>query len=130
LRSIRVLASYLSKAVSYEIALSTLESFGDEAARMTQSTVYYLILATLHAYGDNIKEALMATEGQSTLELSAHLSLLPSLIPLHRSAYAIQLLLRMDRVDLAQQRLALMKSVDEESALTQLAMAWVNMRLV
>jgi hypothetical protein len=36
----------------------------------------------------------------------------------------------MDRVDLAQQRLALMKSVDEESALTQLAMAWVHMRAV
>jgi hypothetical protein len=80
LRSIRILAQYLSKAMSYEIALSTLESFGDEAARMTQSTVYYLILATLHAYGDNIKEALLATEGQSTLELyishSTSLSLL------------------------------------------------------
>lgn len=49
---------------------------------------------------------------------------------IYRSAYAVQLLLRMDRVDLAQQRLALMKSVDEESALTQLAAAWVNMRLV
>lgn len=36
----------------------------------------------------------------------------------------------MDRVDLAQQRLALMKSIDEESTLTQLAAAWVNMRLV
>lgn len=36
----------------------------------------------------------------------------------------------MDRVDLAQQRLALMRSIDEESTLTQLAAAWVNMRLV
>ena len=52
------------------------------------------------------------------------------LFSFNRSAYAVQLLLRMDRVDLAQQRLALMKSVDDESILTQLATAWVNMRLV
>jgi hypothetical protein len=36
----------------------------------------------------------------------------------------------MDRVDLAQQRLALMKSIDEESVLTQLSTAWVMMRAV
>lgn len=42
---------------------------GEEAARNSQSSVYFLILATLHAYGDNIKEALIVTEGQSTLEL-------------------------------------------------------------
>ena len=47
-----------------------------------------------------------------------------------RSAYAVQLLLRLDRPDLAQQRLVLMKSVDEDSVLTQLATAWVDTRMV
>jgi hypothetical protein len=55
--------------MSYEIALSSLENLEAEAARNLQSSVYYLILATLHAYGDNIKEALVTTERQSTLEL-------------------------------------------------------------
>lgn len=69
LRSIRILASYLSKSTSYEVALSALENLGDEAGTNFQSSAYYLILATLHAYGDNIKEALIVTERQSTLEL-------------------------------------------------------------
>lgn len=69
LRSIRLLALYLTKTITYEVALASLEQLGDEALRNNQSSVFYLILATLNAYGDNIKEALMATEGQSTLEL-------------------------------------------------------------
>eukprot|EP00602_Paraphysomonas_sp_CaronLab_P006060 CAMPEP_0185018718 /NCGR_PEP_ID=MMETSP1103-20130426/1390_1 /TAXON_ID=36769 /ORGANISM="Paraphysomonas bandaiensis, Strain Caron Lab Isolate" /LENGTH=300 /DNA_ID=CAMNT_0027548655 /DNA_START=60 /DNA_END=962 /DNA_ORIENTATION=- len=113
LRAIRQLALYLSKKSSYEVVLSNLEALADEASKTSQATIYYLVLATVHVHGDNIKDALIATEGQSTLELSA---------------YAVQLLLRMDRPDLAQQRLALMKSVDEDSALTQLATAWVSMR--
>lgn len=47
-----------------------------------------------------------------------------------RAGYAVQLLLRLDRPDLAQQRYALMKSADEDGSLTQLAGAALNLRLV
>jgi hypothetical protein len=55
--------------MSYEVALSNLESLGDEASRNNQAGIYYLVLATIHVHGDNLKDALVATEGQTTLEL-------------------------------------------------------------
>jgi hypothetical protein len=69
LRSIRLLASFLSGRSPYEVVLAALEDMRDEVASNNLSSVYYLILATMNVYGDNLKEALVATEGQSTLEL-------------------------------------------------------------
>lgn len=69
LRSIRLLAAFLSGRSPYEVVLSALENIRDEATSSNASSVYYLILATINVHGDNLKDALVATEGQSTLEL-------------------------------------------------------------
>jgi hypothetical protein len=45
-------------------------------------------------------------------------------------ALLIVLLLKHNRVDIAQRQLEALKSVAEDAALTQLCEAWVNMRLV
>lgn len=42
----------------------------------------------------------------------------------------IQLYLRMDRLDLAQNTLKSMKALDEDNSLSMLATAWVNLSLV
>lgn len=47
-----------------------------------------------------------------------------------RHALIIQLYLRIDRLDLAQKQLKTMKSLDEDSILSMLATAWVNLSIV
>ncbi len=42
----------------------------------------------------------------------------------------VQLYLRMDRLDLAQAQLKSMKAADEDSTLSMLATAWVNLTIV
>jgi hypothetical protein len=65
-----------------------------------------------------------------SVSVSLSLSLSLSLTHTHRASFAVQLLLRLDRPDLAQQRFALMKSADEDGSLTQLAGAALHLRLV
>jgi hypothetical protein len=47
-----------------------------------------------------------------------------------RHALLIQLHLKINRSDIAQKQLKTMKGVDEDSVLTMLATAWVNMSIV
>jgi hypothetical protein len=64
-----LLASYLSKRSPYEAVLSDLENLNNEATSNPQAGVYFLVLATMHVHGDNIKDALIVTESQNSLEL-------------------------------------------------------------
>jgi coatomer protein complex subunit epsilon len=115
LRAIRILALYMSGVSGYEQCLGAMFDLGKDLQQGDASCgTYYLILATLHVHGDNIKEALIATDSFPNMELAS---------------YAVQLLLRLDRPDLAQQRHAIMKSADEDGTLTQLAGAALNIRL-
>lgn len=115
LRAVRILATYLSKISPYEQCLSNMFDLGNSLVQGDASNgTYYLVLATLHVHGDNIKEALVATDSFPNMELAA---------------FAVRLLLRLDRPDLAQQRYAIMKSADEDGSLTQLAGAALNLSL-
>lgn len=111
LKSLRILAQYLAKKLPLSDALSKLDEFHNDALRSSSGTFFY-VLATLHVYGDNVKDALVTTESHNSIELSA---------------LAIQLMLRIDRPDLAQQRLSSLKQRDD-GVLSQLASAWVNIR--
>eukprot|EP00603_Paraphysomonas_imperforata_P000988 CAMPEP_0114428968 /NCGR_PEP_ID=MMETSP0103-20121206/9223_1 /TAXON_ID=37642 ORGANISM="Paraphysomonas imperforata, Strain PA2" /NCGR_SAMPLE_ID=MMETSP0103 /ASSEMBLY_ACC=CAM_ASM_000201 /LENGTH=299 /DNA_ID=CAMNT_0001598249 /DNA_START=47 /DNA_END=946 /DNA_ORIENTATION=+ len=115
LRAIRILTTFLAKVSPYEQCLAAMFDLGNSLVQGDVSCgTYYLVLATLHVHGDNIKEGLVATDSYPSMELAG---------------YAVQLLLRLDRPDLAQQRYALMKSADEDGSLTQLAGAALNLRL-
>ena len=48
----------------------------------------------------------------------------------HRRALLVQLYLRMDRFDLAENQVKAMKASDEDSTLTMLASAWTNLSSV
>ncbi len=70
-----------------------------------------LFISMLYAAENNTKESLKIVLGSSNME---------------HQAMIVQLLIKMDRADLAQKTLQKMKATDEDSTLTQLASAWVH----
>lgn len=57
-------------------------------------------------------------------------NLTPDIVPTNSVAFMVQILLKMDRPDLARQQLAALKSFAEDASIAQLAEAWVNLYMV
>eukprot|EP00467_Chlorarachnion_reptans_P005367 CAMPEP_0114538180 /NCGR_PEP_ID=MMETSP0109-20121206/29994_1 /TAXON_ID=29199 /ORGANISM="Chlorarachnion reptans, Strain CCCM449" /LENGTH=280 /DNA_ID=CAMNT_0001722159 /DNA_START=77 /DNA_END=916 /DNA_ORIENTATION=- len=82
-----------------------------EDGSLAQDKVFPLVAAELYLSSGRTKEALKIVHGGSTLEMMA---------------MAIQILLSINRVDLAQEQLRKMISIEEDDTLTQLAGAWIS----
>eukprot|EP00798_Chlamydomonas_sp_ICE-L_P017567 gene17567-23890_t len=113
LLAVKLLAQYLSGKKSKDDALSTLAEWMADSACNRNPTVL-LIAGTIYAHEGNYVEALKACHVGLNLELMA---------------LCVQIYLKMDRADKAEQQLKAMTKDDDDATVTQLATAWVGVAL-
>jgi len=110
LQAVKMLAVYLSRPFEKEKVLETIVEWLSDSALMANATVL-LVAATIYSHEGNFNDALKCCHSALSLELMALM---------------IHLLIKMDRVELANKHLSGMQSVDDDATLTQLSTAWVN----
>jgi len=107
LRALKLLSKYLQG--NTEGVLSQLGAWEAQGHQLVQ-----IVTAIVHTHEGNVKEAIKAIYTGANMEQKAML---------------VTLYLRMDRVDLAQREVQSMKDTDEESTLSILAQAWINLSI-
>ncbi|KAJ1430982.1 vesicle coat complex COPI, epsilon subunit [Ochromonadaceae sp. CCMP2298] len=113
LQAIKLLATFLDNPSTREIAILQMKEWlADPSA--SNSRTLQMIAATLYMHEDNCKEAMKAVCATANME---------------QRALMVQLYLRIDRLDLAQKELKMMKAVDEDNTLSMLATAWVSLAM-
>lgn len=114
-RAISLRAQYDSPSTPPSQKQSILTSLQQLVADPSVSTTAQLIAAqTFLSHGEMTKEALACVHSGSTME---------------HKALAIQIYIRMDRIDLAKQTLNVMKQTDEEAILTQLCSVYIHLAI-
>mmetsp|Transcript_4254 Transcript_4254/g.5848 ORF Transcript_4254/g.5848 Transcript_4254/m.5848 type:complete len:298 (+) Transcript_4254:21-914(+) len=111
LRAIKLLATYLENPSNNEIVMLQMKEWLSNPVASGNKTVQ-IIAATLFMYEDNMKEAFKVIKSGSSME---------------QHALLVQMYLKIDRLDLAQKQLKTMKSLDEDSTLSMLSSAWINL---
>ncbi|GFR49642.1 hypothetical protein Agub_g11692 [Astrephomene gubernaculifera] len=113
LLAVKLLAQYLSGRKSKDDVLATLQDWLSDSA-CNRNTTVLLVAGMIHAHEGNYPEALKCCHGSNSLELQA---------------LCVQVYLKMDRADKAEQQVKAMAGVDDDATLTQLATAWVGQAL-
>ncbi|XP_018586514.1 coatomer subunit epsilon [Scleropages formosus] len=111
LQAVRMFAEYMSSEAKRDAIVADLDK------KMTKSvdaanTTFLLMAAAIYFQEANTDAALRTLHQGDSLECMA---------------MTIQVLLRLDRLDLARKELKKMQEQDEDATLTQLATAWVNL---
>ena len=112
LKAVRLLASFLSSPKGNKEAVFAQMNEMNKDPAMSSNTTLQLISAILYIHDDNVKDAMRSIYKTSTME---------------QHALLVQLYLRIDRLDLATKQHKAMKGIDEDSVLTAVAGAWVNL---
>jgi coatomer protein complex subunit epsilon len=113
IQAVKLLADYLANEQRRDRILSELESKMSANIELTNNT-FLLIAATILFHENNYDTALRTLHQSDSLECIA---------------LAIEILLKMDRVDYAKKELKRMQEIDEDHILTQLAQAWLNIAI-
>jgi hypothetical protein len=135
LKAVKILASCFSDpSKSKEAAHQQLWELSKGATPKVYTSIQ-TITAMLYMWENNNKDAIRAVGGGGSMEQCVYYFsfVIKSKVLncfLTRRAILIQLYLRMDRVDVAQKELKMMKICDEESCLTMICTAWINLALV
>ncbi|KAK2162099.1 hypothetical protein LSH36_104g05069 [Paralvinella palmiformis] len=111
LLAVRMFADFLSNDSKRDAILKELDHKMSSNIGITDSTSL-LMAASIYYYDSNYDAALRALHQSEHLECAALM---------------VQILLKLDRMDLAKKELKRMQEIDEDNNLTQLAQAWFNL---
>lgn len=112
LRAVRMLATFLSNPKGNKEAVFAQMVEMNKDPSVSSNATLQLISAILYIHDDNVKDAMRCIYKTSSME---------------QHALLVQLYLRVDRLDLATRQHKVMKGIDEDSVLTAVAGAWVNL---
>ncbi|XP_045469315.1 coatomer subunit epsilon [Harmonia axyridis] len=110
IKPLKLLAEYFSDEHNRENVIVQLDSQLVGSANVPCDT-FILVAATIYLNENNLDSAYKVLHNSECLEAYA---------------FIIQILLRMDRLDLAKKKLKEMQDKDDDATLTQLAQAWIN----
>ncbi len=116
LKYVRILAEYLSSDSKKDSILADLDS--QLGSLNVTNPLVILLIAIIYVNAENYETALKVlynVDATSSLECSA---------------LAVEIYLKLDRIDLAKKEVKKMVETDEDSIITQLAVAWVSMSSV
>uniref|UniRef100_A0A670K7R8 Coatomer subunit epsilon n=1 Tax=Podarcis muralis TaxID=64176 RepID=A0A670K7R8_PODMU len=113
LQAVRMFAEYLSNESQRDAIVAELDKKMAKSIDVTHNT-FLLMAASVYFHDQNLDAALRTLHQGDSLE---------------GMAMTIQILLKLDRLDLARKELKKMQEQDEDATLTQLATAWVNLAL-
>ncbi|KAJ7308447.1 hypothetical protein JRQ81_008996, partial [Phrynocephalus forsythii] len=113
LQAVRMFAEYLSNESQRDTIVAEMDKRMSKSVDGTNTT-FLLMAASVYFHDQNPDAALRALHQGDSVECMA---------------MTIQILLKLDRLDLARKELKKMQELDEDATLTQLATAWVHLAM-